>query len=143
MNKEEEYMEYLHTAKTTKQIMEHFCAKENAVWQVMRTLRLKKLAHRIQDGNESYWKITEDDDDVPQIPVTSLQMKYLEYLRTPHTTNEMVAHFGKTVCAVQQVTRTLRLMGYVRSVGIGSQKGSSGCWFLWESTDEGVEAMGN
>jgi hypothetical protein len=135
---ETEYMEYLETPKTTRELMAHFLVEKNTVLQIMRTLRLKRLAHRTQDG---FWKITEDSDDVPSIPVTQLQTKYLEYLRTPHTTTEMVAHFGKSECAVQQVTRTLRLMGHVESVGIGSHKGGGGgCWKIWETTDEGIKA---
>lgn len=136
---ETEYMEYIETPKTTKELMEYFQSKESAVWQMMRTLRLKRLAHHTIDGR---WKITEDSDDVPSIIVTQLQTKYLEYLRTPHTTTEMVAHFGKTECAVQQVTRTLRLMGYVESVGIGSQKGGGGgCWKIWETTSDGIKML--
>ena len=136
--KEEEYMEYLKTQRTTKEIMAHFGVKENTAWQMMRTLRLKKLAHRTRNG---FWKITEDGDDVPPIPVTQLQTKYLEYLRTPHTTTEMMAHFGKTECAVQQVVRTLRLVGHVESVGTGSQSGKGGCWFMWRCTASGVSTL--
>ena len=136
--KEAEYMEYLETPMTTKELMTQFGAKENAVWQIMRTLRLKKLAHRTRNG---FWKITEDGDDVPPIPVTQLQTKYLEYLRTPHTTTEMVTHFGKTECAVQQVTRTLRLMEYVEAVGRGSQSGKGGCWNVYRSTSKGIKML--
>lgn len=135
---ETEYMEYLKIPRTTKDLQNRFSAQQNAVWQMMRTLRLKRLAHRAWNG---FWKITEDSDDVPPIPVTQLQTKYLEYLRTPHTTTEMVAHFEKTSCAVQQVTRTLRLVGHVESVGTGSRRGGGGCWNIYQVTPEGIEAL--
>lgn len=138
--KETAYMGYLSTSRTTAEICAHFGARENTCWQILRTLRLKNLVHRV-NGNPPHWKITEDGDDVPPIPVTQLQTKYLEYLRTPHTTTEMVTHFGKTECAVQQVTRTLRLMGYVESVGTGSRKGGGGCWNIWKSTNEGTKTL--
>ena len=86
-------------------------------------------------------KITEDGDDAPSIPVTSLQRKHLEYLREPHSTTEMMAHFGKNESAIQQVTRTIRLMGLVESIGYGSSSGHGGCWKLWKSTEEGVRML--
>jgi len=126
--KETEYMEYLNTPKTTVEIMERFSAKENACWQILRTLRLKQLVHRVQNGVASHWKITEHGDNAPSIPVTPLQRKYLEYLRSSHSTRDMMEKFDKNETSVQQVTRTLRLMGYVESIGHGSQTGRGGFW---------------
>lgn len=136
--KETEYMEYLETPMTTRELMEHFRSKENAVWQIMRTLRLKKLAHRTWNG---FWKMTEDGDDVPPITVTPLQTRYIKYLRVPHSTKEMMIQFNRKESAVQQVTRTLRLMGYVEPIGRGAQKGKGGCWHIWGTTEKGLEAI--
>lgn len=133
-----EYANYLKTPRTTIDLMKHFSARTNAVWQVLRTLRLRGIAHHTIDGR---WKITEDDDDVPLIPVTPLQTRYIKYLRAPHSTKDMMAEFGQNVSAVQQVTRTLRLMEYVEAVGRGSQQGKGGCWKMWKTTDKGLDVI--
>lgn len=139
--KEQEYIAFLDVPRTTKELQKHFSAEKNAVWQMTRTLRLKQMIHRVQIGNESYWKITEDADDAPPIPVTSLQREYIKYLQSSHSTKDMMAEFGKKEHAVQQVTRTLRLMGWVESIGRGSSRGHGGCWNLWKSTADGIEAL--
>ena len=139
--KEDEYMAYLTTPRSTAELCEHFSAKEHAVWQMLRTLRLKQLIQRVPGGRRSHWSIVGSDIGVPHVPLTAMQAQYIEYLRTPHTTREMMEALDKNESAVQQVTRTLRLMGYVQSVGHGSPIGKAGCWFIWKSTGEGMRAL--
>ena len=45
--------------------------------------------------------------------LTNLNIEYLQYLRTPHTMDEMRTEFSRKESAILQMLRHLRDMGYV------------------------------
>jgi len=136
--KETEYMEYLSTPKTTVEIMEHFHAKENACWQMLRTLRLKRLV--IHDNESRRWR-TVDEHETVEICFTPYQHEVLKYLKSSHRTTEVMETFCKSYQSAFQVIRTLCLMGAVESTGRGSSSGHGGTWKMWKATDKGVQAL--
>lgn len=132
--KETEYMEYLTVPRTTKEFMAQFDAKENAVWQMLRTLRLK--GNVIHDSGK--WKIV-NESPPSRTWMTQYQREVLEYLRTPHKTTELMEHFDKSYQSAIQVIRTLRLMEFVESTGRCAHP--SGRCFAWITTRAGTEAL--
>ena len=138
---EMEYMAYLKTPRTSKELCEHFDAATNAVLQMLRTLRLKNLIRRVKIARYSRWAIVEPADEAQTIQLTPLQYRYLNYLREPRSSQEMVAKFDRSMEAVQQLVRSLRLMGLVESVAHGSPSGHGGCWHIYKITPEGARAI--
>lgn len=132
--KETEYIKYLVVPRTTKEFMEQFDAKENAVWQLLRTLRLKGCV--IHDSGT--WKIT-NEAPPSSTWITQYQREVLEYLCTPHKTTELMDHFDKSYQSAIQVIRTLRLMELVESTGRCDHP--DGRCFAWITTDDGSEVL--
>lgn len=133
--KETEYMKYLVVPRTTKEIMEQFSAKENAVWQMLRTLRMKGRVIR----DSGTWKITTESPP-SRTWMTQYQREVLEYMCDPHKTTELMAHFDKSYQSAIQVIRTLRLMEFVESTGRCPHP--DGRCFGWIATHKGRAALG-
>lgn len=133
--KETEYIKYLVVPRTTKEFMEQFDAKENAVWQLLRTLRLK--GNVIHDSGK--WRIV-DERPPSGIVLTPYQREVLQYLHNPHKTTELMEEFTKTYQSAIQVIRTLRLMELVESAGRCDHP--AGRCFAWIATHKGRAALG-
>ena len=135
--KEAEYLAFLSTPKTTRELQARFGAKDNAVWQITRALRLKgRVVHKIDSHT---WRAVEEEEFVMTTCVTEYQYRVLEYLFTPCRTTEMMEYFGKTYSSMIQLLRTLQMMGHIESVGRCAHP--NGKCFEWVTTAEGHRAM--
>lgn len=135
---EKKYLAFLNVPRTTDEITAEFSVKNHAAWQMLRTLRLKKLVHEIKDGKKKYWKRTYPGDDVHTTSITEMNREYMDYMRTPRRIKDMMQHFNKQEQTVYQVVRTLSMMGYVSYERAAHPDARS---FVWYITDAGLTAL--
>ena len=72
--------------------------------------------------------------------LTNLNIEYLQYLRTPHTMDEMRTEFSRKESAILQMLRHLRDMGYVLMTYERNfpHRGARG---VYATTTQGLDAL--
>jgi len=135
---EEKYVAYLSTPRTYKELMEHFGSSASAVQQMVRGLRLKGIvAVCDRVNNRAVWQVT---DTPTPMPLSPLQTTYLEEMRKPRLTTDIMKVTGQSYEAAIQVIRTLKLAGYIEPVcNVGHPHG--GRSVLYVTTDAGIKAL--
>ena len=139
---ETEYAAHIQSSRrTTEEMMERFSSRKRAVYQMLRSLRLKQVVYLLREGGKTYWETVDDPKDLPPARITEMQQSYLEYMYySPRSTRDMMHRFKCSYESSAQIVRTLRMMGYAECIGRRAPPNANTPLYL--VTDAGKHAWG-